>query len=165
MIASGSPPAGDGQSVFERAATRTLTPLDVAIAATVAGTVGGLPSTVWAAATGRDVLEAARAAGTLVPGHRHRPGLVAGGAVHAAMSLLWAGAIAAGVRRRPVRPLQGAALGMAIATLDLAVVGRRYPAIRALPAIPQWCDHVAFGSAVATVLERRRSAASQRTRR
>jgi hypothetical protein len=152
--------------MVERARGRALRPIDVALAAAAAGTVSGLPSTVWAAATQRSVLEAARAAGTLIPGRRDRPGLVAGGAVHAVLSMFWTTVIAAAMRRRPVRPVDGAAAGLAIAALDLAVVGRRYPAIRALPAVAQWCDHVVFGAAAVAFLARPgKTSSGQRTRR
>ena len=46
---------------------------------------------------------------------------------------------------------------MAIAALDLAVIGRRIPAIRALPQGRQWADHVAYGLTVGLVLRARRS--------
>ena len=36
--------------------------------------------------------------------------------------------------------------GLGIAALDLIVLGRRFPAIAALPQGPQWADHVAFGA-------------------
>lgn len=163
---SPTPRAGTQLAVVERGQRRVITPLDVAFAAAAAGTVSGLPSTLWAAATRRSVLEAGRAAGTLVPGRRYRPGLVTGVAVHAVLSVFWTALIAVVVRRRPVRQVEGAVIGMAIATVDLAVVGRRYPAILALPAIPQWCDHMAFGAAAVVFLERSGlTSDGQRTRR
>lgn len=108
------------------------------MAATLAGTLSGLPSTVFAAATGHSILEAVRAAGTLIPGRRHRPGVIAGCAAHGLITLFWTGWIAAAARRRPLAARDGAAAGLAIAVLDLGIIGRRYPAIRALPAIPQY---------------------------
>jgi hypothetical protein len=48
----------------------------------------------------------------------------------------------------------GAASGLAIAALDLGVIGRRVPAIRRLPLAPQLADHALFG-AVVGVLSRR----------
>ena len=44
-----------------------------------------------------------------------------------------------GVRR-------GALAGLAIAALDLGLVGRRFPRIAALPLLPQLADHAAFGA-------------------
>jgi hypothetical protein len=53
-------------------------------------------------------------------------------------------------------PLTGALAGLGIAALDLGVIGRRLPAIRALPQGRQWADHAAYGLAVGAVLARRR---------
>lgn len=53
-------------------------------------------------------------------------------------------------------PAWGAAAGLAIAALDLGLIGRRVPAVAALPQAPQWADHVAFGAAVGAVLRLRR---------
>lgn len=121
-------------------------------AGAVAALGAGLPSTVHALATGGDPLAATRAAGTLVPGRRHRPGLVAGVAAHLVVSAGWTAALAAADRRRRLGPLGGAAAGLLVAALDLEVVGRSYPAIRALPRLPQWLDHAAFGALVGAVL-------------
>jgi hypothetical protein len=52
----------------------------------------------------------------------------------------------------------GVAGGLAIAALDLGVVARRLPRIRALPQGRQWADHVAYGLAVGAVLRARRRA-------
>jgi hypothetical protein len=51
--------------------------------------------------------------------------------------------------------------GLGIAALDLGVIGRRIPAIRALPQGRQWADHVAFGLTVGIVLRRRRARAAR----
>ncbi len=125
---------------------------DVAFAAAVAGTLSGAPSTAWALVRGRSVLESTRAAGTLIPGRRHRPSLVAGAAVHVVISTFWTAVLAAAAARRPIRMAGAAGAGLAIAAVDLGVIGRRYPAIRALPTVPQWLDHAAFGAVVATTL-------------
>lgn len=114
-------------------------------AAAVAGLVSGLPSTVL---VGQPV-EATRAAGTLLGA----PTLPRGALAHAALSLGWATVLARVLPRRPAR-WHGALAGLAIAGLDLGVVGRRLPRIRALPVLPQVADHVAFGIAVAWVLRR-----------
>ena len=132
----------------------------------IAGTISGLPSTGWAAVSGRDVLEAARAAGTLIPGRRQRPGFLAGCVVHGILSLFWTTLMALVWQRRPMDPLDGAAVGLAIAAFNLGVVGRRYPAIKALPAFPQCCDHMAFGALVAASLSHATAAKpGQRSRR
>jgi hypothetical protein len=75
--------------------------------------------------------------------------------VHLALSVGWAGVLAAVVPRG--RELPGClAGGLAIAALDLLVIGRRLPRIRALPQGRQWADHVAYGLTVGAVLHRRR---------
>ena len=120
----------------------------VVAAAVVAGVLSGAPSTVHALVTRRPVLGAARAAGEVLG----RSGLARGLVAHAALSLAWAGVLAAVLPRRR-RVLGGALGGLAIAGLDLAVAERRFPDIAALPRLPQVLDHVAFGALVGVVLE------------
>jgi hypothetical protein len=123
----------------------------------VAAVVSGAPSTLVALARGDDVLEGGRAAGTLLLPRERRtlPLLAAAVPVHLALSVGWAlvleRALPAG---REVAG--GVAGGLAIAALDLGVIGRRLPEIRRLPQPRQWADHVAFGLAVGAVLARRR---------
>ena len=126
--------------------------------AAVAGVLSGVPSTVAALVRGDDVLAATRAAGTLVPGRRDRPGVLAGVAVHAVLSVLWTAVLTAVLRRVRGGAGAGALCGAAVAALDLGVLARRYPAVRALPQAPQWADHVAFGAVVGAL--HRRSGAS-----
>jgi hypothetical protein len=121
----------------------------VVLAGSAAAALSGLPSTVHALATGRDVLAATRAAGTLVPGRRDA---LTGAAVHVAVSAAWVVVLAGVDRRRKLGVLGGAVAGAAIAALDLEIVGRRYPAVRELPRVPQWLDHVAFGAIVGGLL-------------
>jgi hypothetical protein len=121
----------------------------VVIAGAVAATCSGLPSTAYALATGGDLLQATRAAATLVPGRR---GVLAGAAVHVVVSAGWTAALAAVDRRHRLGLLGGGAAGMLIAALDLEVAGRSNPAIGALPRLPQWLDHVAFGAIVGALL-------------
>jgi hypothetical protein len=130
---------------------------DVVAAALVAGVLSGVPSTVWALRTGEDPLASSRAAGSLLLGPR-RPGLLrlaAAVPVHAALSFGWAAVLARVLPRRH-ETAWGAVGGAAIAALDLGLVGRRVPAIAALPQVPQWADHVAFGAAVGATLRARR---------
>jgi hypothetical protein len=107
------------------------------------------------------VLEGARAAGKIVLRHEDRtaPLFAAAVPVHLALSLTWAAVIQRVVPPR-AEPLYGAAAGLAIAALDLGVIGRRIPAIRALEQPPQWLDHLAFGLTVGLVLRARRLAYS-----
>jgi hypothetical protein len=133
-----------------------------ALAAGLAGAVlAGLPSTTWSLAQGDDVLEGARAAGALLLRGEHRTPVLLAAAVpvHLALSVGWAGVLAAALPRH-AEPAWGMVAGLGIAALDLAVIGRRIPAIRALPQGRQWADHVAYGLAVGVALRRRRAARS-----
>ena len=78
-------------------------------AGVIAGTVSGLPSTLHAVLTGRDPLAAARAAGNLVLPAEAAPVrlLVAGAAVHTAVSLGWGTVLGVALPRLlepPARP-------------------------------------------------------------
>jgi hypothetical protein len=128
-----------------------------ALAAGLAGAAcSALPSTAWALLRGDDVLEGARAVGVMVLPHERRTPvlLIAAGTVHLAISLAWSAVIAAVLPRR-AEPAWGIAGAVAIAALDLAVIGRR--TIRALPEGRQWADHVAYGLTVGLALRARRS--------
>jgi hypothetical protein len=130
---------------------------DALVAGAVAAVVSGVPSSTWALATGRSLTEGALAAGSLLlPGEGRTTVLaVAAVPVHLTLSLGWASVIAAILPRR--RPVAWAALaGLGIAVLDLGVIGRRFPRIRALPQPPQVADHLAFGATVGVVLDLRR---------
>jgi hypothetical protein len=130
---------------------------DALAAGAVAAVLSGAPSTLHALATGGDPLEASLAAGTLLLGRERRPArlLVAAAVAHVALSLGWAVVLAVVLPRRRTMAAAAAA-GLAIAALDLGVVGRRYPRIRALPLVPQVLDHVAYAVTVGVMLERRR---------
>src|SRR3954452_5026902 len=131
---------------------------DALAAGTAAALASGLPSTAWSLVRGDDVLDGARAAGALLVGReRSTPVLLAAAVpVHAALSLGWAAVLAA-VLPRGREPLYGAPAGLAIAALDLEVIGRRFSAIRALPQGRQWADHLAYGLAVDVALHCHRS--------
>ncbi|GAA0211520.1 hypothetical protein GCM10010492_06670 [Saccharothrix mutabilis subsp. mutabilis] len=107
-----------------------------------ASTLSGVPSTVHALVTGGDALAATRAAGALLG----RPSVPRGVAAHVGVSAFWTVVLAGVDARRPLGVTGGAVAGLAIAALDPGVV--RVPAVRALPAVPQWLDHVAFGALV-----------------
>jgi len=120
-------------------------------AAAWAAALSGIPSTVHALATGRDPLEAALAAGSvLLPRDASRVRLVAAAVpVHVVLSLGWTLAL----DRAGVRTARGGALaGLAIATLDLGVAGHAFPRVRALPLGPQLADHAAFGAIAGLLL-------------
>jgi hypothetical protein len=124
-------------------------------AGAVAGVLSGAPSTVHALATRRSPVDALRAAGTLLLADDAPPtALTAAGVVaHGAISLGW-GVVLAAVLPRRQAVVWGALAGLAIAGLDLGVLGRRWPRIRALPTVPQVADHVAFGALVGAVFSR-----------
>lgn len=129
------------------------------LAGTAAALLSGVPSTVHAILSGANPLEASMAAGTLLLGDdERRPArlLPAAAVAHVGLSLGWAVVLALALpRRRTVAWSLPAAL--AIAGLDLGLVGRRHPRIRALPLLPQLLDHVAYAASVGYVLSRRRS--------
>ncbi len=146
-----------------RAGKRAAVVRDGLAAGTVAAALSGVPSTVDALLRRADPLEAAAAAGTLLLPSERRTGrlVLAAVPVHLALSLGWALALAPVLPRRAT-VASGAAGGLAIAALDLGVVGRRFPRIRALRVLPQVADHVAFGAVVGAVVRhcrRRRSSA------
>jgi hypothetical protein len=130
---------------------------DALPAGLIAAALSGFPSTAIALARGDDVLEGARAAGALLLPHETRtPRLLAAAVpVHLALSLGWA-VVLERVLPHGREPLGGVLAGLAIAALDLGVIGRRLAPIRALPQPRQWADHAAYGLAVGVVLAVRR---------
>ena len=129
---------------------------DGVLAGAGAGAVSGLPSTLHALLSGGSPLAAARAAGNVVLPAGARPGslLAAGALVHAFLSLAWGTVLAVTLPRRGA-PAWGAVAGLAIAALDLGVIGRHRPLVRALPVLPQVADHVAFGAVAGAILATR----------
>lgn len=99
----------------------------------------------------RDLLEATRAAGSLLP--PGEPGLARGSVAHLCLSMLYGEVLA---RALPERhgAVCGAAAGLAIGAINLGIIGRRFPAIAALPLAPQLADNVAFGLVFALVADR-----------
>jgi len=131
---------------------------DALVSGAVAAVVSGVPSTAHALLSGLNPIEASLAAGTLLLPGEERPSrlLPAALVAHGALSLGWAVVLAAALPSR--RTLEWSVLaGLAIAALDLGVVGRRYPRIRALPLAPQVLDHVAYAATVGALVSRRRA--------
>jgi hypothetical protein len=125
----------------------------------MAATISGLPSTVYALIRQRSlrsaagyVYDATRAVGTLAP--PGRPGFGRGLVVHLAISMLCGEMLA---RTLPHdRPVEwGAAAGLVIGVVNVGVIGKSLPAIRALPVVPQLADNVMFGTVFAAALDRR----------
>jgi hypothetical protein len=128
------------------------------VAAGLAGAAfSAVPSTAYSLIDGDDVLDGGRAAGAIVLRNERRTArlLAAGAVVHLAISLGWATVLARTLPRGH-EPAAGLVAGLAIAALDLGVIGRRIPAIRELPQGRQWADHAAYGLAVGAVLRARR---------
>jgi hypothetical protein len=138
---------------------------DDMLAAGMAGAIcAAIPSTAWSLMRGDDVLDGARAAGAMLLPHERRTPvlLLAAVPVHLALSVGWARVLAASLPRG-AEPAWGALAGLGIAALDLGIVGRHIPVIRALPQGRQWFDHLAYGWTVGLVLRsRRRKAAAAR---
>jgi len=132
--------------------------MDALLAGLAGAFTSGLPSTAITLARGEDVLDGARAAGTLLLWRERRtlPLLAAAVPVHLALSLGWAVALDR-VLPPGREPLGGVLGGLAIAALDLQLIGRRLPRIRSLPQGRQWADHVAYGLTVGVVLRRLRA--------
>jgi hypothetical protein len=127
---------------------------DGLVAGAIAGVVSGTPSTLHAIATGRSPLAATLAAGSIVvPNARPSIRLLAAVPVHASLSLGWGVALSSTLPRHKAA-LWGALAGAGIVALDLGVFGKRWPAVRDLPTIPQVADHVVYGATVGAVLER-----------
>jgi hypothetical protein len=117
------------------------------VAGAVAGAVSGVPSTLLSLGRPDGIVAATRAAGALLG----RPTVPRGILAHAALSLGW-GVILSKTLPRHHRVSAGLVAGAAIAALDLGLVGRRTPEIRALPQVPQWLDHLAYGASAGAVL-------------
>jgi hypothetical protein len=131
---------------------------DAVVAGSLAALLSGVPSTAHAILHRVNPLEASLAAGTLLLAHETRASRLLPAAIvaHAALSLGWALVLTATLpRRRTVA--WSVAGGLAIAALDLGVVGRRYPRIRTLALVPQVLDHIAFAATVGYVVSRRRA--------
>ena len=128
-------------------------------AAIPAAVLSGIPSTFHALVTKTDPLEASIAAGSILLRNEQRRDrlLIAAVPVHLGLSAGWAVILAAALPlRNPVG--EGALAGLGIAAIDLAVIGSRYPRIRALRPLPQIADHVIFGVVASVALSRQQRA-------
>jgi len=137
-------------------------------ASLLAGTLSGLPSTLHAFVQQHSLRSSAvyayratRAVGTLVP--PGRPGFTRGAVVHLAISML-CGETLARTLPRDHAAAWGAAAGLAIGVINVGVIGRSFPAISALPLLPQLADNVMFGMVFAVALDRRDRSALRSSR-
>lgn len=135
---------------------------DALLAGTVAGLLSGAPSTITALVKRNDPLEATLAAGTILLPREQRRGrlLVAAAVVHGLLSIGWALVLSAVLPRRGTIRWAPTA-GLAIALLDLGIIGRHFERIRALPTLPQVADHLAYAVTVGAVLSARRNRRGQ----
>jgi hypothetical protein len=120
----------------------------------------GIPSTLWALATGGNMTEATRAAGAmLLPASSPTWKLfLAAALVHCAVSLFWAALLVLILPRRRTL-LWALVAAVAIGLLDLRVIAPRFfPEIAALPFWPQMADHLMWGACLALALQFRRRA-------
>ena len=132
---------------------------DIAVATVAAAVFSGVPGTTWTVLTGGDLLESTRAAATLLPGQREHPTIAAGIVAHFGMSTGWTLVLSRVIPRRgaKVGAAVGAVAGLAIAALDMGIIAKRqFPAMAALPQIPQYADHIAFGAIAGAILGRAR---------
>jgi hypothetical protein len=127
-------------------------------ATAVAAVLGGAPSTLDAFRRNPELgsvvaylRDATCAVGTLMP--PWKPGFVRGSVIHVGISVVCAEALARTLPRKH-SVAWGAAAGLGIGVVNVAVIGRRFPAIRALPLVPQLADNAAFGAVFALVLDR-----------
>jgi hypothetical protein len=131
---------------------------DIVVATAAAAVLSGVPGATWTVLSGGDLLESTRAAATLLPGQRENPTVAGGIVAHLGMSTAWTLVLSRVIPRRgaKVGAAAGAVAGLAIAALDMGIVAkRRFPAMAALPQIPQYADHLAFGAIAGAILGRR----------
>ena len=127
----------------------------------IAAVLSGAPSTVVTLRRGEDILASTEAVGeALLPRVRKGWARVAvGGVAHLCISLFWARVMQRLLRAESGTAAAvsgGAACGAAIAAIDLGLVGRFLPPIRALPGGQLFADHLAYGAIVGWVLQRNR---------
>lgn len=130
---------------------------DALPAGAAAAVISGVPSTILALRRGESPLEASLAAGSLLLPDEKRPSrlLAAAALVHATLSVGWALLLTIVLPRRATIRWSTIA-GLAIATFDLGIVGRRSEPIRAVPMLPQVADHLTYGLTVGVVVAARR---------
>ena len=115
--------------------------------------LSGIPSSVHALLTGRDVLEATRAAAAMLPLSGSL--LVDAALVHGSVSLFWALVLWPTLPRRHLAIWAIAAAAL-IGILDLLIIAPRFfPEVAALDFWPQMADHLMWGACLGWVLQKR----------
>jgi len=123
------------------------------LAAVLAGLAGGVPSTLYAIATGGDWLHSIHAVAAIVNAENLTMGwrISVAAAVHFAISLMWASALVAILPRRHT-VLWASAAGVVIAVIDLRVLAPIFfPEVASLSFWPQLADHIVWGASVGAV--------------
>lgn len=131
---------------------------DVLASGTAAAILGGIPSTVYALATGGDPLEATRAAGAMLvdPASEDAVLFAAAAVAHLGVNFFWAALLVWLLPRRHVLAWALVA-ATAIALIDLRVIAPLFfPEVHALAFGPQLADHLAWGASLGGVLAWRR---------
>jgi hypothetical protein len=127
-------------------------------ATVVAAALSGAPSTLEAFRRQRDfrsvvayLRDATCAVGTLVP--PGRPGFIRGALLHVGISVLCGEGLARTVPESH-SVIWGVGAGLVIGVINVGVIGRRFPAIAALPLVPQLADNVAFAALFVFIVDR-----------
>jgi hypothetical protein len=125
---------------------------DVFCAWAVATLLSGIPSTLYSWATGRDVFEATRAAGTMLLSEKSSSFalFLAAAVVHSSVSLFWSIVLIYILPDKRVI-LYSVIGAIVIGVFDLRIIGPLFPEIIRLPFWPQMADHVFWGASVGTV--------------
>jgi hypothetical protein len=131
---------------------------ELAIAGGAATLLSGIPSTVYALVTGRDVTAATRAAGAmLIAPAASLPALFAAAALmHVCVSFFWAAIVIRVLPRSAVVPWAIAAAA-AIGWIDLRLIAPLFfPEVAELEVAPQIADHLMWGASLGVTLARLR---------
>jgi hypothetical protein len=147
-----------GTKRLQLSSTRVRDRRRIMQATAAAALLGGAPSTLDAFRRHRKmrpvvayVRDATSVVGTLVP--PGRPGFIRGAIIHVGISVLCGEALARTLPQTHSTSC-GAVAGLAIGVINVGVIGRRFPAIRELPLVPQLADNVAFGVVFAAIVDR-----------
>jgi hypothetical protein len=127
-----------------------------ALAALLAGIIGGVPSTLYAVASGGNWLDSINAIAAITNAENLSFGwrICVATVIHFTISFFWATALMAFLPQRRVL-LCASAAGGAIAVIDLLLLAPiLFPEVAALSFWPQLADHVVWGGAVGAVFKR-----------
>jgi hypothetical protein len=136
---------------------RRVVPIRVtALAALLAGIIGGVPSTLYAIACSGNWLESINAIAAMANAENLSFGwrVSVATAIHFMISFVWSAALMAFLPERWTL-LWASVAGAAIAVIDLLLLAPiLFPEVAALSFWPQLADHVVWGGAVGAILAR-----------